>query len=134
MDEPEAKPSARIVLGITGGVAAYKAPEIARRLIEGGATVQVVMTRSAQRFVGAAALQAVTGRPVRDDLFDAAAEAAMGHIELARWADQVIVAPATGARRSRVRSRPRIVAPRAGSSRSSTAPTTSTWTTIYRSL
>jgi len=85
----------QILLGVTGGIAAYKAPEIVRRLVEGGAEVQVVMTRAAQEFIGAATLQAVSGRPVRLDLWDESAEAAMGHIELARWADQVIVAPAT---------------------------------------
>lgn len=95
MTEPNANKSGRILLGVTGGIAAYKAPEIVRRLIEGGAEVQVVMTRAAQKFIGPATLQAVSGRPVRLDLWDEAAEAAMGHIELARWADQVVVAPAT---------------------------------------
>ena len=85
----------RILLGVTGGIAAYKAPDLVRRLLEGGAEVQVVMTRAAQEFVGPAALQAVSGRPVRLDLWDEDAEAAMGHIELARWADHVVVAPAT---------------------------------------
>jgi phosphopantothenoylcysteine decarboxylase/phosphopantothenate--cysteine ligase len=85
----------RVLLGVTGGIAAYKSPELVRRLVEGGAEVQVVMTRAAREFVGAAALQAVSGRPVRVDLWDDIAEAAMGHIELARWADQIIVAPAT---------------------------------------
>jgi len=85
----------RVLLGITGGIAAYKSPELVRRLVEGGAEVQVVMTRAAREFVGPAALQAVSGRPVRTDLWDDIAEAAMGHIELARWADQIIVAPAT---------------------------------------
>ena len=85
----------RVLLGVTGGIAAYKSPELVRRLLEGGAEVQVVMTRAAREFVGAAALQAVSGRPVRTDLWDDIAEAAMGHIELARWADQVVVAPAT---------------------------------------
>ena len=95
MSESETKNSSRILLGVTGGVAAYKSPEIVRRLTAQGAEVQVVMTRAAEEFVGVAALQAVSGRPVRRDMFDAAAEAAMGHIELARWADRVIVAPAT---------------------------------------
>ena len=85
----------RVLLGITGGIAAYKSPELVRRLLEGGAEVQVVMTRAAREFVGPAALQAVSGRPVRTDLWDDIAEAAMGHIELARWADQIVVAPAT---------------------------------------
>jgi phosphopantothenoylcysteine decarboxylase / phosphopantothenate---cysteine ligase len=95
MTETSDKKTSRILLGVTGGIAAYKAPEIVRRLIEGGAEVQVVMTRGAREFIGPAALQAVSGRAVRLDLWDEAAEAAMGHIELARWADQVVVAPAT---------------------------------------
>jgi phosphopantothenoylcysteine decarboxylase / phosphopantothenate---cysteine ligase len=95
MTEPQGKKTGRILLGVTGGVAAYKAPEIVRRLIEGGAEVQVVMTRAAREFIGPATLQAVSGRRVRLDLWDEAAEAAMGHIELARWADQIVVAPAT---------------------------------------
>jgi phosphopantothenoylcysteine decarboxylase / phosphopantothenate---cysteine ligase len=84
-----------ILLGVTGGIAAYKAPELVRQLTARGAEVQVVMTRSAAEFVTATALAAVSGRPVRDTLWDEEAEAAMGHIELARWADSVIVAPAT---------------------------------------
>jgi phosphopantothenoylcysteine decarboxylase/phosphopantothenate--cysteine ligase len=85
----------RIVLGVTGGIAAYKSPDLVRRLRERGAEVQVVMTKSAAEFITATTFQAVSGRPVRTDLWDPAAEAAMGHIELARWADLVIVAPAT---------------------------------------
>jgi phosphopantothenoylcysteine decarboxylase/phosphopantothenate--cysteine ligase len=85
----------RILLCVSGGIAAYKAVELVRRLREAGAEVQVAMTANAQRFVGAASLQAVSGTPVRDTLWDEAAEAAMGHIELARWADRVVVAPAT---------------------------------------
>ena len=85
----------RILLCVSGGIAAYKAVELVRRLREAGAEVQVAMTANAQRFVGAASLQAVAGTPVRDTLWDEAAEAAMGHIELARWADRVVVAPAT---------------------------------------
>lgn len=85
----------RVVLGVTGGIAAYKSPEIVRRLVERGSEVQVVMTRAAQRFVTATSLQAVSARRVRTELFDAEAEAAMGHIELARWADVVVVVPAT---------------------------------------
>ncbi len=84
-----------IILGVTGGIAAYKAPELVRRLRERGATVQVVMTGSAGQFVTETALQAVSGQPVRQSLWDKEAEAAMGHIELARWADLVLVAPAT---------------------------------------
>jgi phosphopantothenoylcysteine decarboxylase / phosphopantothenate---cysteine ligase len=85
----------RILLCVCGGIAAYKAIELVRRLREAGAEVQVAMTENAKRFVGAASLQAVSGAPVRDSLWDAAAEAAMGHIELARWADCILVAPAT---------------------------------------
>jgi phosphopantothenoylcysteine decarboxylase / phosphopantothenate---cysteine ligase len=87
--------SKRIVLGVTGGIAAYKSPDLVRRLRERGAEVQVVMTRSAGEFITPLTFQAVSGRPVRTDLWDSAAEAAMGHIELARWPDLVIVAPAT---------------------------------------
>jgi phosphopantothenoylcysteine decarboxylase / phosphopantothenate---cysteine ligase len=85
----------KILLGVTGGIAAYKSPDLVRRLMEHGAEVQVVMSRGAQQFVTALTFQAVSGRPVRSDLWDQAAEAAMGHIELARWADEIIVAPAT---------------------------------------
>jgi phosphopantothenoylcysteine decarboxylase/phosphopantothenate--cysteine ligase len=85
----------RILLGVTGGIAAYKSPDLVRRLRERGAEVQVVMTEAAREFVTATTFQAVSGRPVRTDLWDAAAEAAMGHIELARWADLVLIAPAT---------------------------------------
>jgi phosphopantothenoylcysteine decarboxylase / phosphopantothenate---cysteine ligase len=85
----------RILLCVCGGIAAYKAVELVRRLREAGAEVQVAMTANAQRFIGAASLQAVSGVPVRGTLWDEAAEAAMGHIELARWADRVVVAPAT---------------------------------------
>ncbi|MCW5585408.1 MAG: bifunctional phosphopantothenoylcysteine decarboxylase/phosphopantothenate--cysteine ligase CoaBC [Chromatiales bacterium] len=85
----------RLLLGITGGIAAYKAAELARLLVKDGAEVQVVMTRAAEAFIGTMTLQAITGRPVREALFDAQHEAAMGHIELARWAELVIVAPAT---------------------------------------
>jgi phosphopantothenoylcysteine decarboxylase/phosphopantothenate--cysteine ligase len=84
-----------IVLGITGGIAAYKAPDLVRRLRERGAEVQIVMTASAEEFVTGTALQAVSGRPVRSNLWDKEAEAAMSHIELARWADAVLIAPAT---------------------------------------
>ncbi|NNF40697.1 MAG: bifunctional phosphopantothenoylcysteine decarboxylase/phosphopantothenate--cysteine ligase CoaBC [Woeseiaceae bacterium] len=84
-----------MVLGISGGIAAYKAPDLVRRLRERGAEVQIVMTTSAEEFVTATALQAVSGRPVRSNLWDKEAEAAMSHIELARWADVVLVAPAT---------------------------------------
>ena len=84
-----------IVLGISGGIAAYKAPELVRRLRERGAEVRVVMTDAAKSFVTPLSLQAVSGYPVSDDLLDPAAEAAMGHIELGKWADLVLIAPAT---------------------------------------
>ena len=85
----------RVLLGVSGGIAAYKAVELVRRLRDGGAEVQVVMTRSARKFVTPLTFQAISGRPVRTDLWDPAAEAAMGHIELARWADRVLIAPAS---------------------------------------
>ena len=88
-------PKKRILLGVTGGIAAYKSPDLVRRLMERGADVQVVMTTAAQKFVSAMTFQAVSGRPTRSDLWDSAAEAAMGHIELARWAELVLVAPAS---------------------------------------
>ena len=78
----------RILLGVTGGIAAYKSAEIVRRLKERGAEVQVVMTAGARRFVTPLTFQALSGLPVRTDLWDEAAEAAMGHIELARWPDE----------------------------------------------
>src|SRR4051794_1924237 len=85
----------RILLGVTGGIAAYKSPDLVRRLRERGAEVQVVMTKAAGEFVTPTTFQAVSGRPVRTDLWDPAAEAAMGHIELARWADLIVIVPAT---------------------------------------
>jgi phosphopantothenoylcysteine decarboxylase/phosphopantothenate--cysteine ligase len=88
-------PKTRILLGVTGGIAAYKSPDLVRRLTERGAEVQVVMTAGAQRFVTPLSFQAVSGRPTRTDLWDSAAEAAMGHIELARWAHLVLIAPAS---------------------------------------
>ena len=88
-------PQQKILLGVTGGIAAYKTPELVRRLRDRGADVQVVLTRSAAQFVTGTTLQAVSGHPVRTNLWDEEAEAAMGHIELARWADQVLIAPAT---------------------------------------
>ena len=95
MSENENNNGTRILLGVTGGVAAYKSPELVRRLRDRGAQVQVVMTPGACKFVSPLTFQAVSGRRVRDDLWDEGAEAAMGHIELARWADLVLVAPAT---------------------------------------
>lgn len=85
----------RVLLGVTGGIAAYKAPELVRRLRERGADVRVVLTHSAAAFVTPLSLQAVSGHRVRDSLFDPDAEAGMGHIELARWADELLIAPAT---------------------------------------
>ncbi len=85
----------KIVLGVTGGIAAYKSPDLVRRLRERGAEVQVIMTPGAQQFVTPMTFQAVSGREVRGELWDPAGEAAMGHIELARWADLVLIAPAT---------------------------------------
>jgi phosphopantothenoylcysteine decarboxylase / phosphopantothenate---cysteine ligase len=83
----------RVLLGVTGGIAAYKSADLVRRLKERGADVQVVMTAGAQQFVTPLTFQAVSGREVRSTLLDPAAEAGMGHIELARWADVILVAP-----------------------------------------
>ncbi len=85
----------RLLLGVTGGIAAYKSAELVRRLQDQGATVRVVMTAGAREFITPLTLQALSGHPVHTDLLDPAAEAAMGHIELARWADLVLIAPAT---------------------------------------
>ncbi|GFN46261.1 bifunctional phosphopantothenoylcysteine decarboxylase/phosphopantothenate--cysteine ligase CoaBC [Candidatus Regiella insecticola] len=85
----------RIVLGISGGIAAYKCPELIRRLRERGAQIRVVMTEAAHSFITALTLQAVSGYPVHDNLLDSSAEAAMGHIELAKWADLIVIAPAS---------------------------------------
>ena len=85
----------RVLVGVTGGIAAYKSVELVRLLRKAGAEVRVVMTEGAAEFVTAMTLQAVSGHPVRQALFDPAHEAAMGHIELARWADLILVAPAT---------------------------------------
>lgn len=84
-----------IVLGVCSGIAAYKAPHIVRGLRAQGAAVQVVLTDNADRFVARASLQAVSAQPVRQSLWDESAEAAMGHIELARWADLILIAPTT---------------------------------------
>lgn len=84
-----------IVLGISGGIAAYKCPELVRNLRAEGAEVRVVMTTAAKAFITPLTLQAVSGHLISDDLLDPQAEAAMGHIELAKWADLVILAPAT---------------------------------------
>ena len=85
----------RIVLGVSGGIAAYKACELARLLVQAGAQVQAVLTRAACEFITPLSLQALTGRPARVELFDAAAESGMDHIALARWADVIVVAPAS---------------------------------------
>ena len=85
----------KILLGISGGIAAYKCAELTRRLIERGAQVRVVMTNAAKEFITPLTMQAVSGHPVSDSIFDPAAEASMGHIELAKWADLVLLAPAT---------------------------------------
>src|SRR5947208_5681697 len=85
----------RIVLGITGGIAAYKAAELCRLLVKAGATVRVVMTDAATQFITPLTLQTLSGAPVSRDLFDAGSEAEIGHIRLADQADLVIVAPAT---------------------------------------
>lgn len=85
----------RIVLGITGGIAAYKMPDLVRRLKDYGADVRCVITQGGQAFITPLTLQAVSGNPVHHDLLDPAAEAAMGHIELAKWADFVLIAPAS---------------------------------------
>lgn len=85
----------RVLLGVSGGIAAYKSAELVRRLRDRGAEVRVVMTASAQAFITPLTLQAVSGNPVHTSLLDESAEAAMGHIELARWADLVLIAPAT---------------------------------------
>lgn len=85
----------KILLGISGGIAAYKCAELTRRLTERGAQVQVVMTNAAKEFITPLTMQAVSGNPVSDSLLDPAAEASMGHIELGKWADIVLLAPAT---------------------------------------
>jgi len=88
-------PAPKLLLGITGGIAAYKAAVLARLFVKAGWQVQVVMTAHATEFIAPMTLQALTGRAVRGALFDAQHEAAMGHIELARWPDAVLIAPAT---------------------------------------
>ncbi|MCB1769083.1 MAG: bifunctional phosphopantothenoylcysteine decarboxylase/phosphopantothenate--cysteine ligase CoaBC [Candidatus Competibacteraceae bacterium] len=85
----------RILLGVTGGIAAYKSADLTRRLHEAGADVQIAMTPAATAFVAPLTFQALSGRPVRTELLDVNAEAGMGHIELARWADLILIAPAT---------------------------------------
>jgi phosphopantothenoylcysteine decarboxylase len=96
MQAPPTTPDThRVLLCVCGGIAAYKAAELLRRLRDAGADVQVAMTDNAQRFLTAQTFQALSHRPVRTSLWDETAEAAMGHLELAGWAQRVIVAPAT---------------------------------------
>ena len=85
----------RILLGVSGGIAAYKSATLVRRLIDEGAEVRVVMTGGAQAFITPMTFQALSGNPVHTELLDPAAEAAMGHIELARWASLILIAPAS---------------------------------------
>ncbi|MBZ0335048.1 bifunctional phosphopantothenoylcysteine decarboxylase/phosphopantothenate--cysteine ligase CoaBC [Marinobacter sp. AL4B] len=85
----------RILLGITGGIAAYKSAELVRQLKKAGLDVRVIMTQGAEAFVTPLTFQALSGEPVRTSLLDPEAEAGMGHIELAKWADQVVIAPAS---------------------------------------
>ena len=92
---PQPLTKKRILLGVTGGIAAYKSADLVRRLREIGAEIQVAMTPAATAFVAPLTFQAVSGRPVHTELLDANAEAGMGHIELARWADLILIAPAT---------------------------------------
>src|SRR5690554_2422602 len=91
-----------LLLIVTGGIAAYKTPELVRRLGDRQVNVRVVMTKGAKAFITPLTLQAVSGHAVHDDLLDPAAEAAMGHIELARWADLIVVAPATASAMARL--------------------------------
>ena len=84
-----------VLLGVSGGIAAYKACEIVRRVRDAGAEVRVVLTENAERFVTALTFQALSGQPVRHGLWDAEAEMGMGHLELARWADGILIAPAS---------------------------------------
>src|SRR5690606_32462413 len=85
----------RVILGLTGGIAAYKGAELCRLLVRAGAEVRVAMTAAACEFITPLSLQALSGRRVHTTLLDTEAEAAMGHIELARWADLILVAPAS---------------------------------------
>lgn len=91
----QALQGAHVLLGVSGGIAAYKGAELVRRLCDAGAEVRVVLTANAARFVTALTFQALSGHPVRSSLWDDSAEAAMGHLELAHWADEVLIAPAS---------------------------------------
>ena len=84
-----------VLLGVTGGIAAYKSAEIVRYLKKAGSSVRVVMTESAKEFITPLTLQALSGNRVSSELLDAEAEAAMGHIELAKWSDGILIAPTT---------------------------------------
>ena len=95
MEEREDLRSRHLVLGLTGGIACYKAAELSRELVRAGATVQVVMTEGAQQFITAVTMQALTGRPVFTSAWDARAPASMAHIDLSREADAIVVAPAS---------------------------------------
>ena len=88
-------PLSRIVLGVTGGIAAYKAAELVRLLVKDGVTVDVVLTDAGARFVTATTFQALSGRPVLSDLWESGVDNAMGHIAVSRGADAIVVAPAT---------------------------------------
>ena len=90
-----AKSIEHVLLGVSGGIAAYKACEVVRRLRAADAEVRVVLTEGAERFVTPLTFQALSGHPVLSGLWDAGADMGMGHLELARWADAVLVAPAT---------------------------------------
>ncbi|MBU6486180.1 MAG: bifunctional phosphopantothenoylcysteine decarboxylase/phosphopantothenate--cysteine ligase CoaBC, partial [Betaproteobacteria bacterium] len=92
---PDPKPLSRIVLGVTGGIAAYKAAELVRLLVKDGVSVDVVLTEGGARFVTATTFQALSGRPVLSDLWHSGADDAMGHIAISRGADAIVVAPAT---------------------------------------
>jgi len=93
-----------ILLGVSGGIAAYKSAEIVRHLRKAGALVRVVMTKSAEEFITPLTLQALSGNRVSTELLDVEAEAAMGHIELAKWADGLLIAPATANTLARISS------------------------------
>lgn len=93
----------KVLLGVTGGIAAYKALELTRLFVKNGHQVQVVMTQGAKEFIQPLSFQALSGHPVRDSLFDANQEAGMGHIDLARWADVIVVAPASAETLARFR-------------------------------
>src|SRR5438045_2800201 len=95
MTTPTARPLTRLVLGITGGIAAYKAAELTRLLMKQGIAVDVVMTPAATQFIAPMTLQALSGHPVLTDLWQSGAANAMGHIDLSRGADAILVAPAS---------------------------------------